>query len=239
MPISVTCANCGKALKVKDEWAGKRAKCPQCGETFTVPGGSGVAMAVGPTATRFDPNAAATAKAKRQKEAGSVSISWGPIILGICALILCGLAVAFITGPKKVWAEWEKIGDQANTDVIDVVSRGLKAHLSEAGAYNPRKASGPEAKEVMFYRPSFVMNMPESIDFQGGSTEGPFKGKYHPKTGEVEADVTVGAHTSLLTGKSSGGTHITITGRVKGGKTTVEINGKPADIVMPPPGADE
>ena len=234
MPISVTCDNCGKALKVKDEWAGKRAKCPQCGNTFTVPGHSGVAMAVGPTTTRFDPNAAAKAKAQREKEHGSVSISWGPIILGVCALLVVGLIVAFITGPKKVWNEWEKIGEQADYNVRDVVTKGLRAYESDLGMYNPRKSSGPEAKEVMFYRPSFVMNMPESVDFQGGSTEGPFKGKYHPKTGEVEADVTVGAHTSLLTGKSSGGTQIRVTGHVKNSVTSVQVNGTPAEIKMPP-----
>ena len=239
MPISVTCDNCGKALKVKDEWAGKRAKCPQCGNTFTVPAHSGVAMAVGPQVTRFDPNAAASAKAQRQKEAGSVSISWTPIILGILGLAIVIAIGAFIMGPKKVWNEWEQIGDQANTDVIDVVTRGLRAYASNLGLYNPRKGSGPEAKEVMFYRPTFVMNMPETVDFQGGSTEGPFKGKYHPKTGEVEADVTVGAHTSLLTGKSQGGTQIRVTGRVKKGVITVEVNGTKADIKMPPKSDDE
>jgi Protein of unknown function (DUF1583) len=30
-PIAVTCAGCGKKLKVKGELAGKKIKCPQCG----------------------------------------------------------------------------------------------------------------------------------------------------------------------------------------------------------------
>jgi hypothetical protein len=37
MPISVTCGSCSAAFTVKDEYAGKRAKCPKCGEPFTVP----------------------------------------------------------------------------------------------------------------------------------------------------------------------------------------------------------
>src|SRR5947208_726583 len=148
MPISVTCDNCGKALKVKDEWAGKRAKCPGCGNSFTVPA-AGVAVAVGPKVTRFDPNAAAAAKEQRQKAVGTVSISWAPILLGVLGLAIVGGIIAFIAGPKKVWNQWEKIGDQARYDVIDVVSKGLKAQLSELGAYNPRKSSGPEAKEGM------------------------------------------------------------------------------------------
>ena len=74
MPISVVCQNCGKALKVKDEWRGKRAKCPGCGEMFVVGGpsvgGTAVAMpaaGVPGGGTVFNPNAAAAAKAQREK----------------------------------------------------------------------------------------------------------------------------------------------------------------------------
>jgi predicted RNA-binding Zn-ribbon protein involved in translation (DUF1610 family) len=36
MSIPVVC-KCGKKLSVKDEYAGRRAKCPACGGTLTVP----------------------------------------------------------------------------------------------------------------------------------------------------------------------------------------------------------
>lgn len=36
MPISVTC-ECGKSMRVKDEWAGRRARCPGCQSALTVP----------------------------------------------------------------------------------------------------------------------------------------------------------------------------------------------------------
>ena len=38
MPIQVTC-DCGKTLKVKDEHAGKKLRCPACSEMITVPSG--------------------------------------------------------------------------------------------------------------------------------------------------------------------------------------------------------
>lgn len=38
MPISVTCSSCSAAFSVKDDYAGKRAKCPSCKETLTIPG---------------------------------------------------------------------------------------------------------------------------------------------------------------------------------------------------------
>jgi ribosomal protein S27E len=47
MPIKVKCPNadCGKVATVKDEFAGKRAKCPACGTIMTIPNGAGVAAA--------------------------------------------------------------------------------------------------------------------------------------------------------------------------------------------------
>jgi RsiW-degrading membrane proteinase PrsW (M82 family) len=36
MPIPIACS-CGKSLKVKDEYAGKRVKCPGCGQPLSVP----------------------------------------------------------------------------------------------------------------------------------------------------------------------------------------------------------
>lgn len=40
MPISVTCSGCSASFNVKDEYAGKRGKCPKCKEPLTIPGGS-------------------------------------------------------------------------------------------------------------------------------------------------------------------------------------------------------
>ena len=37
MPIPVECPSCSARFRVKDEVAGKRAKCPKCGEPLTIP----------------------------------------------------------------------------------------------------------------------------------------------------------------------------------------------------------
>src|SRR5689334_14227662 len=113
MPISVVCQKCGKALKVKDEWMGKRATCPGCGATFIVGGGVGgtpAAPVAKPGATAFNPNAAAAAKQQREKAVGSFSVSPGLIIGTIAILLVCGGIGAFIMGPKRVWGEWEALG---------------------------------------------------------------------------------------------------------------------------------
>jgi hypothetical protein len=39
MPVVFACT-CGKPLRAKEESAGKKTKCPQCGAIITIPGGS-------------------------------------------------------------------------------------------------------------------------------------------------------------------------------------------------------
>ncbi len=236
MPISVTCAKCGKQLKVKDEWMGKRATCPGCQATFIV----GASTTPGKTA--FNPSAAAAAKAQREKAAGSFSISPGIVIAGVAALLLIGSIGMFMAGPMKVEHQWDALGDKPKDDVIDVVSRGLECYMQGLGLYNPRKARGrPEAKEVMFYRPTFVMSMPDDVEFKGTSSIGPFKGIYHPKTGEVDASIADGGGQPIpgSGGKVTAGTTVKITGREKDGKLTQEVNGKSVVLVMPPIDPDD
>ena len=52
MPFTVTCS-CGKKLSAREEHIGKRAKCPQCGQTFKIvpPPKEKAAESVAPTAT--------------------------------------------------------------------------------------------------------------------------------------------------------------------------------------------
>jgi hypothetical protein len=37
MAIQVTCKNCNKQLRVKDEYAGRKGKCPACGGVIQIP----------------------------------------------------------------------------------------------------------------------------------------------------------------------------------------------------------
>ncbi len=36
-PIEVKCWECGKAIKVKAQFAGKKGKCPVCGKVISIP----------------------------------------------------------------------------------------------------------------------------------------------------------------------------------------------------------
>ncbi len=118
MPISVTCTKCGKNLKVKDEYVGKRMKCPQCSTTFIAqagaPGGGG---AMG-----------APSIAKKPQVSGpSFHMSPGVIIF-IIAFVLIGGTIAFWNlGPGKARADWAKQEPQAKQEVTDVIDRGLQS----------------------------------------------------------------------------------------------------------------
>jgi hypothetical protein len=216
-------------LKVKDEWAGKKGKCPQCGATFAIPAAGAAPAARGGKAA---PAAKPGAKQK-QKGGGGISISWGPVI-GILALVLVlGGIIAFYVGPRAVKGEWEKMGSDANNTVQSVIDLGLQAYMSEEGGYDPSKAhAAPHASDdITFIFNPFVMSMPESVPFKGSTTEGPFEGKYHPKTGELEADVDIGGTSIAGLGAVRKGTSkIKVTGRMVNGHAVAEVNGKKAEI---------
>jgi hypothetical protein len=231
MPIAITCAGCGKNLKVKDEWAGKKGKCPQCGTTFLIP-------AAGEASKKAWGGASAAVAEKKAREKKGAPITISPMLI-VGALLIGSLVlgvVLFLSGPKKVWGQWEEISGDANNAVESVISRGLQSYESHHG-WDPGKShSTPGVQgDILFYRPSFVMSMPEAVDFQGVSSDGEFHGKYHPKTGEVEATCALGPNQfkrGVGEAKNSAPT-IKITGRIKNGNVTAEVDGKNADIVYP------
>jgi hypothetical protein len=233
MPMTVTCASCGKRLTVRDELAGKKLKCPGCGNTFDAkPGGSSVKSAA------RNPGAKPGSKSTGPR----VAVSWGFIagIGGLVAIVICILL--FVFGPVAAWKSWEKLGSKPGDDVHEVVTLALQGYLSEHGMWNPRKPGHePRAMDdTMFIRDMFVMSMPDVMPFKGSSTEGPFKGKYHTKTGEVEADVDIGGKSiEGLGAVHEGGSKIHVTGRMKGGSVSAEVDGKKAEIHYPPKAEDE
>ena len=46
MAIALTCSECERDMKVKDELAGRKIKCPECGSVLMVPSGAKKASAV-------------------------------------------------------------------------------------------------------------------------------------------------------------------------------------------------
>lgn len=55
MPIEMNCTGCGQTLRVADEHAGKKARCPACGTIAEVPWGGADVQPVAEPASPFSP----------------------------------------------------------------------------------------------------------------------------------------------------------------------------------------
>src|SRR6266566_976474 len=203
MAISVVCDSCGKRLNVKDELVGKKVKCPGCKTAFTATkvGGAGQAIRVKP---------------KVVKEKGpKVAISWGFVSMIVGALLVVGAIVAIVFGPVRAKNQWDPMAEKAESDVRDVVERGLQVHMMNIGLWSPKdRGQPPSLYEVHMLWDLMVMGLPEHIRFKGTTSEGEYTGTYNTKTFEVVADVEIGGVVVPGTGEAT-----------KHGTTKVKVNG--------------
>ena len=87
MAITLRCQGCGKVLRLKDEAAGKRGKCPGCGQAFAVPLQGAVAEEVKPKSS----DAAAPLAPKEEAARGSPTVQprqWWKVISGVFILLV-------------------------------------------------------------------------------------------------------------------------------------------------------
>jgi hypothetical protein len=230
MPITATCPSCRKQLNVKDEYIGKRLKCPQCSTTFTAD-----ATTAAPAGSRGSSAAAPPQRAAAATRGAGGGGAFPRIHLspGIIALIVAFVAIPTIffiwsVGPGKVRGDWAKLQPIAHDDVSDVVARGIQAYVDQYKLPgDERPTHMPRTHELAFIISPMPFTMPEKIGFAGTSSEGVFSGNYFPRTGEIEAEVEVGGVT-LPSGINirRGEQKINVTGRNKNGVVTVEVDGK-------------
>ena len=101
--MRVKCLRCGARLQAREELAGKRVKCPRCGEAIVLGGVPGVVEVVDiPEAVRVSPpgggGEAAGGEAVRpgaedEGEGRDVGSGWGPI------LVAAGFGITFLAWP--------------------------------------------------------------------------------------------------------------------------------------------
>ena len=235
MAMTATCPGCGKQLNVRDELLGKRLKCPGCGNAFTADATTAAPMGAAPAAAaRFIPGSP-RGKDPRGQRTPKLHVSPGVIIFALVAISLPTIFFVWRVGPGKVRAEWVKLEPIASDDVKDVVTRAIQSHLSQHGGFDPSKSHrAPHAHDVRFVFSPMPWSMPQRVGFAGTSTDGAFSGNYQPRTGEIEAKVEVGGFALQGAGVGKrGDVTLNVTGRNKNGVVTVEIDGKPAELVYP------
>jgi len=85
MAISFTCPSCDSELKLKDELAGRKVKCPRCGDVVVVP-------AEEEEESRAEESR--KKKKKKRKKKGSTALIAG-IAIGVLLLVGGGIAIVF------------------------------------------------------------------------------------------------------------------------------------------------
>jgi hypothetical protein len=213
MSFSVTC-KCGKSLNIKDEYVGKRIKCPTCGATFT---------ATKPTST---------APSKKDRLAAGIHLSPAAMVFIALLILIPGTLAIWKYGPGRVRDQWEKLEPKAKSDVTDVVDRALQGSAGGEDTGAGGLAHGqPHALDITFPFSPMGFSMPTELGFAGTTTQGGMTGKYNTKTGEIEAEVEVGGLSFPGAGvQRHGAGKIKVTGRVKDGAVSAEVDGKPVHL---------
>ncbi len=139
MPISITCSQCGKKYNLRDELAGKQAKC-KCGQAIAIPQAETSNDALGdlfdgeelpavPEGSPLDTPAGSPlgspvpAKTKKKKSA-STQLKVNPILIGIVAavavIVLLGVyTIARLSTPTNDASPRETVALSVPQDVLD------------------------------------------------------------------------------------------------------------------------
>lgn len=142
MSISVQCPNCDKKLKTKDELAGKKVKCPDCGEVIPVPAAE---------ETDDDKPQKVKTNAKTKKSGtGLVGCLVGSFVLLVLALLVGGtaFAIAFSLGWNPFKTE-VALGAKAPPPQVDAGKKSDDAKNAKNKDAKPAdKDAKPEEKKA-------------------------------------------------------------------------------------------
>jgi predicted Zn finger-like uncharacterized protein len=147
MAISVTCPSCDASFSVRDEAAGKRGKCPRCGNVFVAEAANGfddaapgiVVGAAGPRGSAAYSRHAADDRDDSYDEYGAPSgmPAWGWVLIATVGIVAIGGATAAwaLSGNGKV-AETDKKADEkaakAEKKALDKHEAEYRAKVREA-----------------------------------------------------------------------------------------------------------
>ena len=220
MSIQVSC-ECGKTFQVGDQFAGKRGKCKACGRVVTVPAAADHDLAAllpvgnepeepqiapslpepkkakAPKSSAFDgiPPLRGSGRQQNRGNAGGGGIHISPGLAAIVAVAIIIPTTIYIVkqGPVKANAQWAQIRPDAENNIISQLTRALH-HEYRLGSLNGMNADvmlHTKATTVTFDEPPIMFALPESMTIHGYTTDGQFKGEFHPNTLTFDADLEV------------------------------------------------
>ncbi|HEY1921467.1 MAG TPA: hypothetical protein VGG44_01780 [Tepidisphaeraceae bacterium] len=213
MSIEVSC-ECGKRFTVGDQFAGKRGRCKACGRTVTVP-------AILPTryphalADEQIPEAKIAAQPQaaetrgpalpaypsfhrpgrgpaQQSASARIHVSPKIVLLVLLAITIPAGIYLINQGPVKARNELAQIEPTAEGNITTQITRAIQ-YVYAAFAFGDDEMGTQRHKSlnVVFEDPVIMMHLPDSLQIQGRTTEGNYKGQFHPRTMRFEADVPI------------------------------------------------
>jgi hypothetical protein len=224
MSIEVSC-ECGKRFTVGDQYAGKRGRCKACGRTVMVPASkpadhihelaepipdANIAVQPEPANIRgpvvpvypsfHRPNRGATSKTATSR----IHVNPKIVLLAILAIAIPAGIFLIDQGPVKARDELEKIEPTAEGNITSQITRAIQ-HVYAGFAFggDDLGISRHKSLNVVFENPVVMMHLPESLQIQGRTTEGNYKGEFHPQTMRFEADVPIMGQTHKVEGSLS------------------------------------
>ena len=165
MPISIQCPSCGKRLHGQNELAGKRVKCPKCGQVLVMPGARPPAISSFRPTPQSSFNRPDTAGAERNAEHGITvpppSKRW-PLYVGISlALVVLAIASAVFlersgsNSDRAAHVQVVAVPQKLPASVVDPAPKDETLHAeipnavtSNSGAKATIKSSGPSKPDA-------------------------------------------------------------------------------------------
>jgi hypothetical protein len=226
MSIEVSC-ECGKRFSVGDQYAGKRGRCKACGRMVTVPAAAEPPAYAHELADDPVPEAKVTAAAEPPSTRGPalpvypgfnrrnrgpadkgarVSIHVNPVIVVLVLLAIGIPAGIFLVeqGPIKARDDLAKVEPIAEGNIESQITRAIQ-HEYAGFVFGDIEngLSRHKALNVVFDDPVLMLHLPESLQIQGRTTEGNYKGEFHPRTMRFDADVPILGQMHKLEGSVS------------------------------------
>ncbi len=92
----------------------------------------------------------------------------------------------------KASHQLEKIEPTAEGNIVSQITRAIQhVYAGFAVGDEDTAISRHKALNVVFEDPVIMIHLPESLQIQGRTTEGNYKGQFHPRTMRFEADVPI------------------------------------------------
>lgn len=134
----------------------------------------------------------------------SISVSPMIVVLIVLAIVIPAAIYWAEHGPMEANRQWKQIADVAQDNLLGQADRAMKHEYSDVLADQFAGLNfRPKANSMFFDEPPIMWRLPESIHFQITTTDGIFKGEFHPRTWQFEMSGKIAGTSHTLTGSAS------------------------------------